>query len=824
MKLNRSDQRAVLERFSRDFNREMHNLQERPDIIWQQMYNRLQWSDATSNSDGPVAQTIESEYARRRTGSVKRPWFHNLKKTKESESTVRILLGHTDGVNSCCFSPDGSRIASTSGHIGYEYSVRIWDVKTGSTIKALYGHTDYVTSCCFSPNGSKIASASADKTVKIWDTVTGSLLSTLKGHNYSGPCCFLHDGSKIVSISNRKLRIFNPDTGTLLKSIKCNFFWATSWWFSPNGSRIVSASWNRLKIWDADTGALLKTFKCNWWASSCCLSPDGSKVVSTSRIRLWKVVLGGRIDNCKVYLWDTDSGSLIKILEGHADTITSSCFSPNGSQIATSSHDKTVRIWDATTGNVESVLSGHTDGVKSCYFSPDGSKIVSSSLDKTVRVWESTYPHSEIIEGHSDGVRSCCFSPDGRKVASAGGEFEGNDNTLKIWDVDTGILLHTIQGHTKGVTCCCFSPNGYKIASASKDKTVKVWDANTYLLLATLDGHEGKVESCCFLLDGSRIASVSRNKLRIWDACTGSLLDKFKVSPHKPWSSIFSPDGSKLATATLSGTVMVWDTNTGALQSAVSGRYCAFSHDGRKIVSAANMTLGEIVATIWDAESGDELATLEGRPNGECSFAFSLDDRMIFSANLDKKLKLWDAENGQLLESYPSLGNLYTCCASPKSGTVCCGDNGGNIYILDLIGYNLKPMKTANMPSPDRDSLVGIKTNSSRDRASCEPPERLDAEEKKAATRPKANVCQKALKAIRILLKILFAVGSYSLTLITSWLWILALPIIGILVLGIFFELMSRQYKCPSCGQSTAIDIFLRVHECQMCRRKFILK
>ena len=92
----------------------------------------------------------------------------------EAESAFRvvaqyenaILTGHTYGVNSASFSPDGKRIVSAS----YDKTIRIWDAETGQQIgKPLEGHTGSVLSASFSPDGKRIVSASWDNTLRIWD-------------------------------------------------------------------------------------------------------------------------------------------------------------------------------------------------------------------------------------------------------------------------------------------------------------------------------------------------------------------------------------------------------------------------------------------------------------------------------------------------------------------------------------------------------------------------------------------------------------------------------------------------------------------------------
>jgi WD40 repeat protein len=134
----------------------------------------------------------------------------------ETGKLLRILKGHTDAVSSVAFSPD-SRFLVSSG-VRSDRTVRVWDATTGEMLRTLLGgHQDWVLSVAVSPNGRYIASSSADKTIKLWDFESGLLLKTFTGHTN----------------------------------------WVRSVAFSRNNNRIVSGSKDgTVKVWDVDSGAL----------------------------------------------------------------------------------------------------------------------------------------------------------------------------------------------------------------------------------------------------------------------------------------------------------------------------------------------------------------------------------------------------------------------------------------------------------------------------------------------------------------------------------------------------------------------------------------
>jgi len=158
-------------------------------------------------------------------------------------------------------------------------------------------------------------------------------------------------------------------------------------------------------------------------------------------------------------------------------------------------------------------LSGHSKSVLSVAFDLDGQSLASSSKDKNNQaVGSGHWKLLHTLSGHLKPVGSVAFSPIDRVSG-------GWDNTIKLWNLDTGKLVRNLSGHSE-VFSVTFSPDGQTLASSSKDNTIKLWNPGIGKLLYIWTFKTSQVVA--FSSDGQTLASGGGDKtIKIWNLRTG---------------------------------------------------------------------------------------------------------------------------------------------------------------------------------------------------------------------------------------------------------------------------------------------------------------
>jgi len=298
---------------------------------------------------------------------------------------------------------------------------------------------------------------------------------------------------------------------------------------------------------------------------------------------------------------------------------------------------------------------GHSSMVTSVCYSSDGKYLASASLDDTIKLWEvETGRLLRTLAGHTNDVCSVCYSPDGKYLASG-----SDDYTIKLWEVKTGECVQTLIGHTENVTSVCYSPDGKYLASGSNDNTIKLWEVKTGECVQTLIGHTSTLTSVCYSPDGQYIASGSYDStIKLWEVKTGECIKTFDCIYEMTYVC-YSPDGKYLATVN-SNRIYVYEIKTGK-QRKISADGCynmrslCYSPDGKYLASGAD----DSTIKLWDLKTGECIKTF-GYTTYTYHVCYSPDGKHLASASY-LSCKLWEVKTGECIELF---GGRTACAVS----------------------------------------------------------------------------------------------------------------------------------------------------------------
>lgn len=429
-----------------------------------------------------------------------------------------------------------------------------------------------------------------------------------------------------------------------------------------------------IRIWDAITGHMKQEIKPGHAASvtSIDFSPDGKKIVSGSgdrMVKVWDITTG-----------ETSENSVIK----HKTRVTCVAFTRNNpASVVSASLDQTVRSRNIASGGTREVPLEEFTAIDSFAFSHDGILAASGSSGRTIRVWnvQTGKAMSQPFEGHTGSVNCIAFSPDGKRLGSGAG-----DGTVRVWDIATGYSSRPFEGHSNSVTSISFSADGKHVVSGSMDRTIRVWEINirsSEAIGTPFAGHNSSVTSVAFSPDGNHFISGSLDgSIRIWYA------HPFRGHEGPILCVVYSSDGTRVASGSYDRTIRVWNSVTGeAIGEPFVGHEgivgtIAFSPDKRHIVSGGQ----DRTVLIWDVETGKLVRELfRGQEYPIRSVAFSPDGKHVVAGSYDRTIRVWDASTGDSIGN-PFQGHelpVYAVAYFPDGKRIVSSSGDGTIRVWD---------------------------------------------------------------------------------------------------------------------------------------------
>ncbi len=246
---------------------------------------------------------------------------------------VKRLEGHTNTVNNLAWSPDGTRLYSTSS----DNTTRAWDVATGKTLLTFRGHEGGLSAMSLSRDGKRLVTGSWDATTVLWNAETGEQIRKFDRHYGRVWGVAISPDNKSIAICGDHpfVRLCDAETGAIQSELQGHEQAVVRVEFSPDGTKLLSGGWdNAARVWNVEKRTLVKSFPADGRVEGIAWSADS------------KQVLSGSLDQ-KLRLFDVESGTLLQTYEGFADCATRVAVSPDGRYVAGGSWDHSVRIWPA---------------------------------------------------------------------------------------------------------------------------------------------------------------------------------------------------------------------------------------------------------------------------------------------------------------------------------------------------------------------------------------------------------------------------------------------------------------------------------------------
>lgn len=473
----------------------------------------------------------------------------------DGESTVFQGEWQDPTVLSCAPKAGLAAVGTEDGHA---YAIQV-DTKNFSVKGAtkLGKVSKTIKSSAIAPDGSSFAFGSADENIYLWYAPEAGEPFSMQAHDRTVEnLAFSADSSQLFSTGGDSwFRKWNPKDGELIEEL-------------PGIDGL-----------DAQLMAL---------------SPDGNLLVS------WSQHGGARGSEAgRWWLWNAKNGSLLLEPERHRAAITSVQFSPDGTQIVTSSEDKSVRVWDAKSTKHTGRLDGAAGVVNAARFSQDGKTVFSAGADALVRAWTlASDSERVVVEGVGGAVNRFLMTKDGQRIITGdqigrvwswdrkwGNQIQaydgrrysaiydvslspdgkllaiaGSARVVGVIDLNRGQEIAELNpGDTAANFAVAFSPDGSLLATAGDGHEIQLWNTKDWTRRLTLDGHDGTVRTLAFRPDSKTLISGGNDEMiRIWDIATGSQSAELEGHVGVVTSIAVSPDGSQFVSASRDRTALLW--------------------------------------------------------------------------------------------------------------------------------------------------------------------------------------------------------------------------------------------------------------------------
>lgn len=494
------------------------------------------------------------------------------------------------------------------------------------------GHSNSVTALAFSPDGRLLASGGWDGMIKLWSMQGGELLHTLEQG----------DG------------------------------WITALAFAPDGHSLAGATKaGTLRLWDMPSGRLQWSKEATYSPYALAFSPDGRILASSG----W----AGYLD-----IWDVEKQQRLQVLKAPASDVTAMAFSPDGKTIVQGSDYGQLHLWDIAAGTMDFTLQEIKDHIKPAIvalaFSQDGKAVIAADVDGIIRHWSladrallrtDSLPAGGSLKAAAllPGLNQAVFV-DGRSQVQLV-RLTAQDTSQQPAPMDAWQATPPMPPG-KGAMVA-LSMDGKMMACGYEDGRIVVWDTSagrirlvtgqSYRVNAVVCSRDGRTLVAAF---NSEQGEVDAGVIAVWDLRRGQPRYFLRGHTRTVLDLALSPDERTLASASLDGTVRLWE-----LADRKTGRILQVGPDANAVAFAPVQP--GVAATI--IATGQDHTDTEGNHSGE--------------------LKLWDLPTGRMLQHHrlPSVRALAFLSRHVQRPMLAVADGTSAPSLWDFRSGLLRPLQ-----------------------------------------------------------------------------------------------------------------------------------
>jgi len=444
---------------------------------------------------------------------------------------------------------------------------------------------------------------------------------------------------------------------------------------AADGSAVVATVNNWDELWYADLSATDPVFE-----------PLADEGMREAAFGLATERLAVMTDNGVVSIYDTASGELVSQTQAIGSDARTLAWSDTDDQLAVATATKVVVV-DPDDGSTITSFdlpagSASAEAALDIAFSTSGQFLAVGGTDGVARIWrlDDQSLVSE-LRGHLGQIRRIAWALDDETIATA-----GLDTSVRIWDVGNGKPVGELRAHSWGVSGLVYSGDGNTLYTSTTGEGVRRWDLRTGRPSGVYYGHKSPVIAVAVSPDSRYLATNSADVTYIWDLESDEPIATLQDA--LAYDATFDPTGERLAIVGgdgTDGTVRVYDAESGDLLATLTRRddrisRLAYSPDGQLIV------IGDDSGTVTalDSATGEERWAFAAHEGAIVDIEFAPDGSFVASASMDGSARWFDPSTGDRLGRWEGEERAQVAIR-PDSGLIAISAHSGVVTLVDPV-------------------------------------------------------------------------------------------------------------------------------------------